>query len=234
VSRSAVEAEAPGGRRRPWFIADTAGWHPELYERWFTWNPMQAALRRREQAAVLGAVDGLAQASDRVLEVGCGTGAHTIGLARRCRRVVAVDASAEMLAYLERRLRREAISNVATRPGRLPDGLPADGGYDGVLAVGVLNYLPDLDAALRALAETLRPGGWAVVTMPRNSPGGWLYRVGETLTRRRVSLRSEAAVCAAAVRAGLAPARLTSAGFSRRGFLLVLAARRAARGTSVE
>ena len=221
MSRSAVEAEAPGGRRRPWFIADTAGWHPELYERWFTWNPMQAALRRREQAAVLGALDGLSQASDRVPEVGCGTGAHTIGLARRCRGVVAVDASAEMLAYLERRLRREAISNVDTRPGRLPDGLPADGGYDGVLAVGVLNYLPDLDAALGALAETLRPGGW-------------LYRAGEALTRRRVSLRSEAAVRAAAVRAGLAPARLTSAGFSRRGFLLVLAARRPGRGTSVE
>jgi SAM-dependent methyltransferase len=231
VSRSAVEAERPGGRRRAWFIADTAGWHPELYERWFTWNPMQAALRRREQAAVLGALDGLAGASDRVLEVGSGTGAHTIGLARRCRAVVAVDSSAEMLAYLQARLRREGIANVEARPGTLPDGLPANGGYDGVVAVGVLNYLPDLDAALRALAETLRPGGWAVVTVPRRSPGGWLYRAGEALTRRRVGLRTEAEVRAAAVRAGLAPARLTGAGFSRRGFLLVLGARRVARGT---
>ena len=128
------------------------------------------------QAAVAHALDGLAQASDRVLEVGSGTGAHTLGLARRCRAVVAVDASAEMVAYLERRLGREGISNVDTRPGRLPDDLPAGGGYDGVLAVGVLNYPPDLAAALRALARTLRPGGWAVVTVPRNSPGGWLYR----------------------------------------------------------
>lgn len=194
---------------------------------------MQAALRRREQAAIVRALDGLAQASDRVLEVGSGTGAHTLGLARRCRAVVAVDASDEMVAYLERRLGREGISNVDARPGTLPDGLPVDGGYDGVLAVGVLNYLPDLEAALRALARTLRPGGWAVVTVPRNSPGGWLYRAGEALTRRRVSLRTEAAVRAAAVRAGLEPARLTGAGFTRRGFLLVLAAHRMARDTSV-
>jgi SAM-dependent methyltransferase len=215
-------------------MADTAGWHPELYERWFTWNPMQAALRRREQGAVLGALEGLAQGSDRVLEVGCGTGAYTLALARRCRRVVAVDASSDMLDYLDRRLRREGVSNVETRIGTLPGRLPVDGGYDGVLAVGVLNYLPDLDAALRALAGALRPGGWAVVTAPLRSPGGWLYRVGEALTRRRVALRSEGAVRSAARGAGLRAVHLSSAGFSRRGFLLVLAARRRPEGTSVE
>jgi SAM-dependent methyltransferase len=226
VSTSPVEVERPDGGRRSWFIADTAGWRPEVYERWFTWNPMQAALRRREQAAVLGALKGLAQGSDRVLEVGCGTGAYTLELARRCRRVVAVDASAGMLGYLDRRLRREGVSNVETRAGTLPDRLAVDGAHDGVLAVGVLNYLPDLDGALGALAATLRRGGWAVVTVPLRSPGGWLYRVGEALTRRRVALRSEAAVRAAALGAGLRPVRVASAGFSRRGFLLVLAARR--------
>jgi SAM-dependent methyltransferase len=234
VSPSPVEVERPGRGRRSWFIADTAGWHPELYERWFTWNPMQAALRRREQAAVLAAMDGWPQKSDRVLEVGCGTGAYTLELARRCGRVVAVDASTDMLGYLDRRLRREGVSNVETRAGTLPDRLPADGAYDGVLAVGVLNYLPDLDGALRALAATLRPGGWAVVTVPLRSPGGWLYRAGEALTRRRVALRSEAAVRAAAVQVGLRPVRLASAGFTRRGFLLVIAARRGGPTAGVE
>jgi SAM-dependent methyltransferase len=234
VSPRPVEVERPGSGRRSWFIADTAGWHPELYERWFTWNPMQAALRRREQAAVLGAMDGLAQRSDRVLEVGCGTGAYTLELAHRCGRVVAVDASAEMLEYLDRRLRRGGVANVETRAGTLPDRLPADRAYDGVLAVGVLNYLPDLDGALGALTATLRPGGWAVVTVPLRSPGGWLYRAGEALTRRRVALRSQAAVRAAAVQAGLRPVCLASAGFSRRGFLLVLAARRGGPRASVE
>jgi len=234
VSRSAVGVERPGSRRRGWFIADTAGWHPELYERWFTWNPMQAAVRRREQAAVHGALEGLLEESDRVLEVGCGTGAYTLALARRCRQVLAVDASPGMLEYLDRRLAQAGIGNVQTAVAELPDRLPAAGGHDGVLAVGVLNYLPDLDATLRVLAGALRPGGWAVVTMPLRSPGGWLYRFGEAMTRRRVTLRSAAAARAAAQRAGLAPERVATAGLSRRGFLLVLAARRRPEGTSVE
>jgi len=48
-----------------------------------------------------------------ILEIGCGTGRLTIPIARECRRVVAVDASAPMLEVAKTKSRE--LSNIAYR-----------------------------------------------------------------------------------------------------------------------
>lgn len=207
-----------------WFMRERDGWDPRLYELWFTRNPVQAAIRRREQAAVWAALAGRLRETDRVLEVGAGTGVYTRELARRARHVVAVDASPAMLAHLSAEF--GSRPRLEVRAGCLPDAMPALEPCDGALAVGVLNYLPDLAGGLVGLARAVRPGGWVVVTLPLRSPGGALYRAGEALTRRRVWLHSPAATGAAARAAGIELETNHPIGLSRRGFVLLVAGRR--------
>lgn len=196
-------------------------WHPRTYEAWFRLNPFQALLRRREQTASLAGVARFALPGHSVLEVGCGTGHYTLPLARACQRVVAVDSSGDMLRFLERRLRKRAVTNVTTHRGSL--GLPLDLGeqFDGVVAIGLLNYVPDLAGALRTLTSHLRPGGWAVLSVPLANSNGRLYQLSERLTGRRVWLYSPGAFANAAARHGLRVERATPAGVSRRGLTLV-------------
>jgi len=91
-----------------------------------------------------------------VLELGCGSGRLTRHLVDAGHRVLATDASPDMLA-----LAREAVPEADLRRLALPDDpLPE---ADAIVAVGhVLNYLPDeaaIERAWGAIARALRPRG---------------------------------------------------------------------------
>src|SRR5919198_1151518 len=45
----------------------------------------------------------------------------------------------------------------------------SEGSFDAVLAMGVLEYLPSRDAALREMVRVLRPGGHVVLTVPNRA-----------------------------------------------------------------
>ena len=210
----------------PWYQANDAGWNPRWYEWYFQRVPVGAAIRARETAAVHALVAPLIRAGQHVLEVGPGTGHYTTWLAARCRQVTTLDASPEMLGYLAARLRRAGVTNVEVRRGRLPGPLELDGPYDGVLAVGVLNYVDDLDAALSTLVAALCPGGWAVVTMPSRSLEGRIYQLFELFGRRRIGLYTVDEARDRLQRAGVAVHRVEVAGLSRGGVTLVLGGRR--------
>ncbi len=94
-------------------------------------------------------------------DLGCGTGQVAAGIAPYVRRVIAVDASAEMLQAARRRLRE--FDNVAIRPGRL-EALPIeDAELDGAVIVLVLHHLPQPGVVLREAARALKPRGRIVV-----------------------------------------------------------------------
>jgi SAM-dependent methyltransferase len=92
-----------------------------------------------------------------VLELGCGAGALTRYLLTAGHRVIATDASADMLLLARAALGEDVDLRQLTLPG---DPLPA---ADAIVSVGhVISYLPDaaaIDAALVAMAGALRPGG---------------------------------------------------------------------------
>lgn len=58
---------------------------------------------------------------DTVLDVGAGTGAWTVFLARRARRVTAVDPSPAMLAVLQENVAAAELTNVSVVQGRWPE-----------------------------------------------------------------------------------------------------------------
>jgi len=105
-----------------------------------------------------GILDLLSGVGDgQVLEFGCGSGALTRHLLAAGLRVIATDASPDMLDLARAALGESADLRQLTLPG---DPLPP---ADAVVSVGhVLSYLPDaaaIEKALTAAAGALRPGG---------------------------------------------------------------------------
>ena len=70
--------------------------------------------RRKEMEIFEARLPGLFSGEDRVLEIGAGTGIFTLAIARRCREVVALDISSDMLRVLERKAREAGLANIRT------------------------------------------------------------------------------------------------------------------------
>lgn len=145
-------------------IAEVRG-PAEVYDQLFVpalfrqWGPVVAA------AAYV-------KAGDRVLDVGCGTGALTLAaadLAGPKGSVAGLDASPEMLAVARRKTAR--IEWIEGRAEALP--LPS-GGFDAVVSQFALMFFEDRAGALREMMRVMVPGGHlavAVCDAIENSPG---------------------------------------------------------------
>jgi ubiquinone/menaquinone biosynthesis C-methylase UbiE len=94
-----------------------------------------------------------------VLDAACGTGRHSVDLARRGQRVIGVDASPAMLALAQAKL-----PGADFRQGDLV-ALPVDANaVDAVVCALALVHLPELDGVLAEFARVLRPGGRVIIS----------------------------------------------------------------------
>ncbi|WP_308015401.1 methyltransferase domain-containing protein [Pseudonocardia sp. ICBG1293] len=95
----------------------------------------------------------------RLLDVGCGTGVSTEALLTSVggAEVVAVDASAEMLAVARRKNWSPRVTFVHSRLETLAEA-GVEGPFDGILASFLVSNLPDAEHGLRRLLSLLEPG----------------------------------------------------------------------------
>jgi SAM-dependent methyltransferase len=104
---------------------------------------------------------GLADDRWTVGDLGCGTGIAAHALAPFVGRIIAVDASDEMLAAAH--LRLDGAPNVELRAGAL-EALPiGDAALDAATMMLVLHHVPDPGAALAEARRALRPEGRLVI-----------------------------------------------------------------------
>lgn len=118
-----------------------------------------AVSRRAIVRGALGVAGG-----ERILDVGCGPGFYCAELAGEVGpsgMIVGVDRSPAMLALAARRCER--LANVDLREGEAAALPVEDGAFDAALGVQVLEYAPDVPAALAEIARALRPGGRVVL-----------------------------------------------------------------------
>ena len=105
----------------------------------------------------------LPERMDRVLELGCGTGA-TLGALRaagRCKRTTGVELVASAAREAEKNVDEVHVGDIEKM-----DLDARSGSYDAVLCLDVLEHLVDPWSAVRRLGELLAPGGVLVASIP--------------------------------------------------------------------
>lgn len=121
--------------------------------------------RRRILADLMERVIRPAPAA-RILEVGCGTG-HNFDMLGRFGTVEAIEIDDGARALAEQRLGR----TIMTAPLPALDGV-ADGTYDVIALLDVLEHISDDVTSLQSLKRKLKPGGKILLTVPANP---WMW-----------------------------------------------------------
>ncbi len=108
--------------------------------------------------AKLNHVRSLLLPTDKVLEIGCGSGNTALQLAPACADVTASDLSSRMIECARSRKR-----NTSTRDVRFvhadANRILADGPFDTILAFSLLHLVPDVLDTLGAIHAQLKSGG---------------------------------------------------------------------------
>lgn len=106
-----------------------------------------------------------------VADLGCGAGAHALELARRGYDVVGIDGSRRMAEVGRARAARDGVDATfdvhdVGEPLRF-----GDSSLGGVLAIHVIQHLPNPAAFVAEIRRCLRPGGHLLITAPVRDGG---------------------------------------------------------------
>jgi ubiquinone/menaquinone biosynthesis C-methylase UbiE len=113
------------------------------------------------QRFVIEMVEARVPRGAKLLDVGCGPGETAAKLMQRGYEVWGVDIAQPMIRHAQERCGAERF-----RVGDIEQIPFPDSTFEGVLCLGVIEYLDADGAALREIARVLKPGGTAVIATP--------------------------------------------------------------------
>lgn len=125
------------------------------------------------------------EATDSVLDIGCGSGLSTRDAARRASTgsAVGVDLSADQLAIARARAAREELHNISFVQADAQVHPFADSGFDVALSRHGTMFFGDAPTAFANLARALRPGGrLALLTWQPAARNEWMVAFRAALT----------------------------------------------------
>ena len=103
--------------------------------------------------------------SDRLLELGCGTGGTARRLAPHVSEVTATDISPAMIEIARTRAAEESVTNITHLTATLEGGLPA-GPFDVVAGFNLIHLLPDPERDIARIRDLVKPGGLFISKTP--------------------------------------------------------------------
>ena len=113
--------------------------------------------------------------TDRVLDIGAGTGQLSLNLADAVGAVTISDASAGMIEAAQRNINQAGLGDrfEARRLDLTTDDV-AESSYDGAWSMLTLHHVDDVDLLLRRIRTVLKSGGWlALVDLDHDPHGGF-------------------------------------------------------------
>ncbi|MCK7613737.1 class I SAM-dependent methyltransferase [Roseibium sediminicola] len=129
------------------------------YDTWMAGQSYEHYMGRWSRMVATRFLDWLDAPNDADwLELGCGTGALTSAILRKCapKSLVATDASQDFVAHARRTIADPRASFQAAAAEKLPAD---DGSFDVVTSGLVLNFVRGRAAGLAEMKRVLRPGG---------------------------------------------------------------------------
>ncbi len=103
----------------------------------------------------------LIEPSDEVLECACGTGAISIYIAQKCRKLIATDFASGMLRRAAKKCRK--YPNAVFRKADIMNIKCKDARFHKVVAGNVIHLLPEPEKALHELERVVKPGGKIII-----------------------------------------------------------------------
>ena len=127
-------------------------------EDWHWWYRVRRDILDQQLARL-----GLDRARARLLDVGCGTGGAALTLARHGQAIALDRSPGSFRIAMDRPYRHRVVASAAAP-------LPfADGSFDVVCALDILEHLDDDAAAARELQRVCKPGGTVIAYVPAYS-----------------------------------------------------------------
>lgn len=106
--------------------------------------------------------------AERILDIGCGSGRHTVFLSEKGYQAACLDSSSEAVRLCEKWLAEKNIT-ADVRLGNFLENLPYEDGYfDAVIAVQSIHHaeIENIRKLVGEIKRVLRPGGLIFVTVP--------------------------------------------------------------------
>jgi SAM-dependent methyltransferase len=106
-----------------------------------------------------------------LLDIGCSAGLHVRHLARKAKRVVAIDVDRVALEVARQKVKSSRVTFLHYDGQNLPF---ADASFDAISMLDVLEHVVDREALVGEIERVLRPGGTWLVTVPYRGACTWL------------------------------------------------------------
>jgi SAM-dependent methyltransferase len=144
-------------------------------------------MARRSAATHAGAILGHLRPGMDLLDLGCGPGSITVGLARAVApgRVIGVDREESQIVLARARAAAEGPPSLELVVAAATDLPLPDACVDAAFAHALMEHLPDPVPALAQMRRVLRPGGVAVAVSP--DWGGFLLAPEEPPVERAIA-----------------------------------------------